>query len=125
MDNLVETKIGRFDQVKLLTTQNVSYLSAPPGTSVSPQGLWSVVSIVNDNELLLAQKSALIRIPAADVLLVAGYNLDELTKNLGRLSRGKREEKTTTGRERSETTDQPDRENPRGRFDHGGAGENS
>lgn len=108
MDNLVDNerqvRIGRFDQVKLLTTKNVSYLSAPPETSISPQGLWSVVSIVANNELLLAQKSALIRIPAADVLLVAGYDVDELTKNLGRLSRGEGKEKTTTSSENSEAT---------------------
>jgi hypothetical protein len=104
MDNLVETRIGRFDQVRLLTTKNVSYLSAPPGTQPSPQGLWSVTSVVNDKELLLAQKSVLIRIPATDVLLVAGYDINKVTKNLGRLSRGEREEKTDADSEGSETT---------------------
>jgi hypothetical protein len=106
MDNLVETKIGRFDQVKLLTTKNVAYLSAPPGTDVSPQGLWSVVSAIDGDELLLAQKSALIRIPAADVLLVAGYKLDKLTEKLGSLSRGKEVgQKTGTSRQGPEATD--------------------
>jgi len=93
MDNLIETRIGRFDQVRIITTKNVSYLSAPPGTNVSPQGLWSVISIVAGNELLLAQKSALIRIPAIDVLLVAGYDVRKITQNLGRLSRGESEKR--------------------------------
>ena len=99
MDNLIETHIGRFDQVRIITTKNVSYLSAPPGTNVSPQGLWSVISIIAGNELLLAQKSALIRIPATDVLLVAGYDVKKVTKNLGRLSRGERKEETITSEE--------------------------
>lgn len=122
MDNLVETKVGRFDQVRLLTTQNVSYLSAPPGTQVSPQGLWSVVSIVAENELLLAQKSALIRIPATDVLLVAGYNVEKVTENLGRLSRGKAKEGSNSSSERPQATDRPDRESPRSGGDNGGSG---
>ena len=108
MDNLVETRIGRFDQVRIITTKSVSYLSAPPGTNVSPQGLWSVVSIVSDNDLLLAQNSALIRIPATDVLLVAGYDVKKVTKNLGRLSRGESKESSNPNSERSETTDRSD-----------------
>ena len=105
MDNLIEQRIGRFDQVRIITTKNVSYLSAPPGTSVTPQGLWSVVSIISDVELLIAQKSALIRIPATDVLLVAGYDVKKVTKNLGRLSRGKSEENSITDSKRPKTTD--------------------
>lgn len=105
MDNLIEQRIGRFDQVRIITTKNVSYLSAPPGTSVTPQGLWSVVSIISDVELLIAQKSALVRIPATDVLLVAGYDVKKVTKNLGRLSRGESEENSTTDSKRPETTD--------------------
>lgn len=107
MDNLIETRIGRFDQVRIITTKNVSYLSAPPGTNVSPKGLWSVVSIVGDNELLLAQKSAMVRIPATDVLLVAGYDINKLTEGLGRLSRGKDEEKSRGG-EGPKAVDRPD-----------------
>jgi hypothetical protein len=86
-----EVKIGRFDQVRILTTRNVTYLSAPPKSVVSPKGLWSVTSIIGANELLLAKQSALIRIPAADVLFVAGYDVNKITKNLGRLSRGESE----------------------------------
>jgi len=93
MDNSKkQQKIGRFDQVRILTTKRVSYLSAPLGVETTPNGLWSVTSIINNNELLLAQMSCIIRIPAEDVLLVVNYDLNEITKNLGRLSRGERKE---------------------------------
>lgn len=88
MDVGDQLKIGRFDQVRLITTKNVSYLSAPPGTKASPQGIWSVVASVATNELLLAQNSILIRVPASDVLMVAGYDVDKITKKLGKLSNG-------------------------------------
>lgn len=89
--SLKQTEIGQFDQVKLLTSKNVSYLSAPPETKVSPKGLWSVVGIVSD-DLLLAQNSVLIRIPATDVLLITKYDLGKITNNLGKLSNVKKED---------------------------------
>jgi hypothetical protein len=91
-----KTKIGRFDQVKILTTKNVSYLSAPPNTKVSPKGMWSVSSVV-DGDLLLVKQSTLIRIPASDVLLVIGYDIQKITKNLGKLSHGKVEKHGRAG----------------------------
>jgi len=108
MDNLTKAKIGRFDQVRLRTTKNVSYLSAPPGTEISPKGLWSVVSILADIDLLLARNSALIRIPIADVLLVAGYDINRMTKDLGRLSHGEEGEKGNTDRREQKTPDRID-----------------
>lgn len=106
MDNLIETRIGRFDQVRIITTKNVSYVSAPPGTNISPKGLWSVISIVAVNELLLAQKSVLIRVPATDVLLVAGYDVRKITQNLGKLSHGE-SKKRHSNSENSAATDRP------------------
>ena len=91
MDNLIRTKVARFDQVKILTTKNVTYLSAPLGNKVSPTGLWSVTAIIGENELLLAKQSAVIRIPATDVLITASYSIEKITKNFGRLSRGESE----------------------------------
>lgn len=121
---LQENRVGRFDQVRILTTKNVTYLSAPPGTDVSPKGIWSVTAIIGE-ELLLAKQSALIRIPAADVLIVAGYSIDKVTKNLGKLSHGKKEGKhTQIDSDRSRTVDQDDREGIRSRSDHEGSGEN-
>ena len=81
-------RVGRFDQVKLLTTRNVSYLSAPPITEVKPGGIWSVAAVVDVDKLLLVKNNVTIRIPAADVLKIADYSLEKITKRLGRLSRG-------------------------------------
>ena len=88
-------KVGRFDQVKLLTTQNVSYLSAPPSTEVKPGGIWSVAAIVDGNKLLVVKNNVTIKIPATDVLKIADYTLEKITRRLGRLSRG--EGKKDTG----------------------------
>jgi hypothetical protein len=108
MDNKKQIRIGRFDQVRLLTTKNVSYLSAPPDIKPSPKGLWSVVSILEEKDLLLAQKSVLIRIPAVDVLMVAGYNINKMTRNLGRLSHGEEGKKGSTDSRDPRATGQPD-----------------
>lgn len=94
MDNPTR-KIERFDQVKLITSKNVSYLSAPPQTTITPQGIWSVVAVVVGDELILAKDNAIIRIPALDVLVVSDYNLQALNGILGRLSDGKTEESNT------------------------------
>jgi hypothetical protein len=85
MDN--QDCLKRFDQVKILTTKNVKYLSAPPGTKTTPLGMWSVVAAVGQ-DVLLAQKSTIILIPATDVLKVLSYGLESVIKNLGRLSDG-------------------------------------
>lgn len=87
MDNPGQ-KIERFDQVQILTVKNVFYLSAPPNSKVTPNGVWSVAAIVNENELMLAKENAIIRIPATDVLVVSDYDLDGLNNILGRLSDG-------------------------------------
>ena len=84
-----QNRIGRFDQVKILTTKNVKYLSSPSGSKTSPDGIWSVVAAV-DNDLLLAQKSTIVRIPSSDVLRILAYDLEAVIKNLGRLSGGKK-----------------------------------
>ena len=86
MDNQI--KISRFDQVRLLSTKNISYLSAPPGAEVSPDGLWSVSAVVGD-ELLLVRTNVVIKVPVSDVFKVAGYDISRITNKLGRLSRGK------------------------------------
>lgn len=88
-------RIERFDQVRLLTVKNVSYLSAPPNMRVIPQGVWSVAAVVNNNELMLAKENAIIRIPASDVLVISDYNLEGLNNILGRLADGKAEKDDT------------------------------
>lgn len=85
MDDKVQS-FKRFDQVRILTTKNVKYLSAPPGTPASPDGLWSVVCAVGDNDLLLVKNNVIVRIPIGDVLKVIAYDLDAMLSRLGRLS---------------------------------------
>lgn len=88
-------KIGRFDQVRLLTTRNVHYLSAPGISEAKPGGIWSVAAIVDD-QLLVVKNNVTIRIPATDVLKIADYGIEKITSQLGRLSRGKNENKGST-----------------------------
>ena len=79
-----QVKFKQFDQVQLITTKNVKYLSAPSGTTISPKGVWSVVGVVDD-ELMLAKNNVIIRIPVLDVLKISEYDLSEITQFLGRL----------------------------------------
>jgi hypothetical protein len=71
-------KISRFDQVMILTTKNIDYLSAPPDIEMSPHGVWSVVAAVGD-KLMLAKNTMLVKIPPSDVKLIAKHDSDKLT----------------------------------------------
>ena len=51
-----EERIGRFDQVTINTTRRVSYLSAPEGQQLNPNGMWMVAAAIG-NELLLTKES--------------------------------------------------------------------
>ena len=82
-----QIKISRFDQVRLLSTKNINYLSAPPGAQTDPSGIWSVCAVVG-NELLLVKNNVIIKAPLANVLKIADYDLSRLFSTLGRLSRG-------------------------------------
>jgi len=75
----------QFDQVRIITTRNVRYLSAPPGVEVDPHGIWSVSAIVG-NELLLVKNNVVIRIPDSDVLKIFGFQFDVILGLLGRLT---------------------------------------
>jgi len=96
-------RIGRFDQVKLLTTKNIKYLSAIPGSEIDPSVIWSVSSIIGENELLCVHNSIIIRVPASDVLKLADYSVDYITRQFGRLSYGEVEER----KERKENIQEP------------------
>jgi|APCry1669188910_1035180.scaffolds.fasta_scaffold28398_4 hypothetical protein len=64
--------ISRFDQVSLLTTKNVSYISAPVGNP-DPNGAWVVAGLIG-NDLIVTKDGVLIRIPATDVEKLVDYN---------------------------------------------------
>jgi hypothetical protein len=78
-------KFNRFDQVQIRTSRNVKYLSALPGTNISPKGVWSVIGVVADSELMITKDNVIVRIPCSDVLKVADYNLFDIESTLGRL----------------------------------------
>jgi len=80
------TRIEQFDQVRIRTTRNVTYLSAPPGTNTTPDGIWSVVSAIDKTDLLLAKSNIIIRIPATDVLKIKGNITPAALEILGKLS---------------------------------------
>lgn len=80
----IEIRYSRFDQVKIITTKNVKYLSSPPDTIVTPDGLWQVTAAVGE-DLLLVKNSCIIRIPITDVLKVAEYDINNLIGKLGRI----------------------------------------
>jgi hypothetical protein len=77
-------RYNRFDQVKLLTSRNVMYLSAPPGTNITTDGVWQVAGVVGDN-LLLVKTNITIKIPASDVFKTIEYDIRKITNHFGRL----------------------------------------
>jgi len=90
-----QIKIARFDQVRLLSTKNINYLSAPPETKTDPSGTWSVSAVVG-GELLLVKNNVVIKAPIANVLKIADYDITRLTSVLGRLSRGQEADQSST-----------------------------
>jgi len=79
-------KISQFDQVRIITTKHVRYLSAPPGTKTDPKGIWSVAAIVGNSDALLTKSNMTICIPISDVLKIAGFGLGSILNKLGKLS---------------------------------------
>ena len=69
--------LQQFDQVEIITVRNVSYLSARPGQSPSPHGIWSVIGLVG-GQALIAKSGALIRIPLNDIRKVSACNREEI-----------------------------------------------
>ena len=57
---------------------------------MSPHGVWSVVAAVGD-KLMLAKNAMLVKIPPADVKLIAKHDSDKLTSLIeGLLQNGKK-----------------------------------
>lgn len=74
--------IQQFDVVRIITTRNVSYLSADPSDSdVSPHGLWTVTSVIGE-QLLITKGKVSVLIPFTDVLLHSKYSLDRFLESL-------------------------------------------
>jgi hypothetical protein len=81
-------RVGRFDQIRILTTKNITYVSAPPGTEITPDGIWSVAAIIGQNDLLCAKNNILVKVPISDVLKIGQYDLQKIFDKLGKLSHG-------------------------------------
>lgn len=90
-----EPIIKQFDRVELLTTKNVNYLSAKPGSSPSTHGLWSVVGIIDNMDILISKEDALVRIPLKDVKKVENYDLSIVVDNLKKVRSYGKEENTS------------------------------
>ena len=73
------------DQVRLLTTRRVSYISHPPGEPTDPGGVWTVAAGVG-GDLLLSKGLAIVRIPASDIQMY--IKREDLDHQLGRLMDG-------------------------------------
>lgn len=82
MDKIV---IRQFDQVQLLTTKRVHYISAPPGTQISPDGVWTVAAVI-EMDLLLTKNNITIRIPAEDVFKIVTLDVSAITSHFGKLA---------------------------------------
>jgi hypothetical protein len=90
MDNIT---VNPLDRVKLLTTKNVSYLSAPPDEVVDPHGIWVVACNIGP-DLMLTKGNITIRIPYLDVVKIGTYDLKaSLEADLRNVMYGKKERK--------------------------------
>jgi hypothetical protein len=94
-----QIRYNRFDQVKILTTKNVKYLSALPGSKIEPKGVWQVSGAVA-GELLLVKNNAVIRIPPSDVLKIIEYDITSMTGKFGRFMDGIRHEQEQPGQDK-------------------------
>jgi hypothetical protein len=73
MDNK-EFNLKQFDLVKLKTTKNVKFLTAPDDKEVSPHGAWSVIGVFDKTDALLCKEGATCRIPIEDIIKIAEYH---------------------------------------------------
>lgn len=74
--------IKRFDVVKLLRSDRVSWVSGPAGRAATPKGGWIVVAGVDKDKYLLARAETLIQIPMEDVFKIADYDLNEIINTI-------------------------------------------
>jgi hypothetical protein len=90
--------ISRFDQVSLITTKNVTYVSTESPEMPTSGGAWTVVALIG-TDLILTKDMTVIRLPSKDVLKIADYDksMKQVFSFLGDLlGHGKRKEDSNT-----------------------------
>ena len=65
------------DIVYITSTKGVSYLSAPSGQDVTPKGLWTVATLIDD-KALITKGDVVVLIPISDVLKAQDSHLDAI-----------------------------------------------
>ena len=69
--------LRQFDQVHLIDTRGITYLSGPPGNPASPHGFWTVVGF-REGRPVLAKDSTIIVTSINNIKKVAAYNVDRV-----------------------------------------------
>lgn len=69
------------DQVLILTTKNVIYISHRPGETPNPNGIWTMAAGVDGN-LMLTKMGVTIVIPPSDVQMYGKRAIDTLDQQL-------------------------------------------
>jgi hypothetical protein len=83
------TTFERFDIVSIITTKNVKWMCDLPGKYPDPKGPWTIVcTFPRSGEILIQKNTALARIPAADTIKVANYELENVFNKIDELPKG-------------------------------------
>lgn len=81
-----------FDLVYILSTKDVSWLSAPRGSPSSPKGYWCITAIRRDGKFVLTKEDTTIITTMANIKKVANYDLQRVfnkIKNAGIIKKEK------------------------------------
>lgn len=76
--------LTQFDAVMIRTTRNVTWLSGPKGSKIGPKGIWRVVCVVGDNEVMINKGPCSCRIPINDVKKVDDFDKSKEFVNVKR-----------------------------------------
>ena len=98
-------EIRQFDRIKLRTTKNIRYMTAPPGGGMpTPHGIWSVVASVG-GDLLICKGPIICRVPISDICIAGRSIVDHAAMEI---MNGKGEKRTGHGSLQGRHTDDGD-----------------
>lgn len=73
----------QFDIIRITTTRNVKWMTDIPGQIPNPNGIWSIIcTYPKTGELLIQKDTALVKIPAIDVIKVANFSMNTVFERL-------------------------------------------